>query len=506
MTDNSIILPVIIHLVTAVILIFSWNNVSLQKIISITASVAALLTSIFIFEKTWDNGILTTQAGNWVAPFGITFIADVFSCTMVLLTNISAVAVCIFSTVGLRKERMRYGYFPILHFLIMGLCGAFLTGDIFNLYVWFEIIIIASFVLMTLGGRRPQISGGIKYVTINIFASIIFLTAIAILYGLTGSLNIADLSGKVAEVENRGLVNVAAMMFFVSFGIKSAVFPLYFWLPSSYHTPPSVIAAIFSGILTKVGVYALLRMFTLIFVPDVFTTNVIMGVAVATLLTGALGALVQKDLRRIFSFLIVCHIGYMIAGLGMFTEVALTGALFYLVHDVVVKTNIFLVSGLIAKIKGTVELKDLGGLYSTYPKISILIAVVFFSLVGVPPLSGFWPKLFLVNAGFATESYLLIGAILFASFITLYIIARIWSEVFWKEEPVKNKRTFDDFTAMKLNHKVLMVLPIALLALVSVYIGVGAEKVVTVTKHIASEMKDNRPYIKAVLGEPVSQP
>lgn len=505
MTDNNIILPIVIHLATAVILIFSWNNVSLQKIISITASVVALLVSIYLFGKTWNDGILTTQAGNWIAPYGITFVSDVFSSTMVMLTNISGVAVCIFSTVGLRKERMRYGYFPILHFLIMGLCGAFLTGDIFNLYVWFEIIIIASFVLMTLGGRRPQISGGIKYVTINIFASIIFLTAIAIIYGLTGSLNIADLSGKIAEVENRGLVNVAAMLFFVSFGIKSAVFPLYFWLPSSYHTPPSAIAAIFAGLLTKVGVYALLRMFTLIFVPDVFTTNIILGVAVATLLTGALGALVQKDLRRIFSFLIVCHIGYMIAGLGMFTEVALTGVLFYLVHDVMVKTNMFLVSGLISKIKGTVVLKDLGGLYSTYPKISVLIAVVFFSLVGVPPLSGFWPKLFLINAGFSTEAYIMIGAIIFASFITLYVIAKIWSEVFWKEAPLNNKK-FDDFAAMKLNHKVLMVLPIALLALVSVYIGVGAEKVINVTKHIASEMKDNKPYIKAVLGEPVSQP
>jgi multicomponent Na+:H+ antiporter subunit D len=500
MTDNSILLPVILHMFIAVVLIFLWYLPRVQKVVSVAGSVLVLLLSISMFYKTWHTGILTTQAGNWQAPFGISFVSDVFSSMMVLLAGIAGVAVCIFSTIGIRKERLRYGYFPILHFLLMGLNGAFLTGDIFNLYVWFEIIIISSFVLMTLGGRKPQMGGGIKYVTINLFASIIFLTAIAILYGLTGSLNIADLSLKIADVENRGLVNVTAILFFTSFGIKSAIFPLYFWLPASYHTPPSAIAAIFAGLLTKVGVYALLRTFTLIFIPDEFAKNVIIVIATATLLTGAFGALVKKDLRQIFSYLIICHIGYMIAGIGMFTEVALTGVLFYLFHDIMVKTNLFLISGVIVKIKGTVKLKELGGLYDNYPKLSLLIAIVLFSLVGVPPLSGFWPKISLFYAAFETQTWILVFAIIIASFFTLYIIARIWVEVFWKPAPALEHLPPDGFNKLKLIHKILLVAPVVLLTIVSLYIGFAAENIMLVSKRIAAEMLDTTPYIQAVLG------
>ena len=168
----------------------------------------------------------------------------------------------------------------------MGLTGAFLTGDIFNLYVWFEIIIISSFVLITLGGEKAQIEGAVKYFTLNILASIIFLTAIAVLYGLAGSLNMADLSVLVPKLENRGLVEVAAILFLVGFGIKSAVFPLYFWLPASYHTPPSAVSAIFGGLLTKVGVYALIRIFSLIFTNDVFLGQILLVIAILTLFSG----------------------------------------------------------------------------------------------------------------------------------------------------------------------------------------------------------------------------
>ncbi len=500
MTDNTIILPVIMHMLIAVVLIFLWNLPRVQKFVSVAGSILVLLVSILMFYRTWTTGILTTQAGNWQAPFGITFVSDVFSSMLVLLASIAGVAVSIFSIVGIRKERLRYGYFPILHFLLMGLNGAFLTGDIFNLYVWFEIIIIASFVLMTLGGRKPQIGGGIKYVTINLFASIIFLTAIGILYGLTGSLNIADLSLKIADVENRGLVNVTAMLFFASFGIKSAIFPLYFWLPASYHTPPSAIAAIFAGLLTKVGIYAMLRVFTLIFVPDDFTRNIIIIIATATLLTGAFGALIKKDLRQIFSYLIISHIGYLIAGIGMFTEVALTGLMFYLFHDIMVKTNLFLISGVIVKIRGTVKLRELGGLYDEYPKLSLLIAIVFFSLVGVPPLSGFWPKISLLYAAFETGSWILIFAIIISSFFTLYIIARIWAEVFWKPAPALDHLPEDGFSRMRFFDKTTMILPLIILALVSVYMGIAAENIMLISKHIAVEMIDTSPYIQAVLG------
>ncbi len=500
MTGNNILLPVLAHMIAAIILLFFWRNIQAKRIVSVVSNVVVLIISFLLFRQVYNNGIQTMQAGNWPAPFGITFVADVFSSSMVLLTAIAGLAVSVFSTVGVSKARMRYGYFPILHFLLMGLNGAFLTGDIFNLYVWFEIIIIASFVLLTLGGRKPQIQGGIKYVTMNLLASVIFLTAIGILYGLTGSLNMADLSLKVAQLQNRGLVNVTAFLFLAGFGIKSAVFPLYYWLPSSYHTPPSAIAAIFGGLLTKVGVYALLRVFTLIFVPDAFMQQVFLGIAVGTLITGAFGVMVKTDIRKIFSYLIVCHIGFMIAGLGMYSMIAITGAIFYLVHDIVVKTNLFLISGLIFKIKGTVKVKELGGLYSDYPRLSLLMAVVFFSLVGIPPLSGFWPKILLFKAGLATGSYVIIGAILFASFVTLYVMARIWVEVFWKPQLKSDEVITDVFANLPLSNKLLLVGPVVFLAVITIYIGLGAEQIMAISSQIANELLHPALYIKAVLG------
>ena len=507
MTDNWIILPVILHLLMAVVLLMVWRRIIIHRILSVVGNITILAIAIFIFTKTWRSGrILTLQVGNWEAPYGITLVADVFSSTMVLLATLSGLAVSLFSTAGISEARMKYGYFAILHFLLMGLNGAFLTGDIFNLYVWFEIIIIASFVLMTLGGKKPQIEGAINYVVMNLLASVLFLTAIAILYGLTGSLNMADLSLKIALVENRGLVHVTALMFFVAFGIKSAVFPLYFWLPSSYHTPPSAIAAVFGGLLTKVGVYALLRIFTVIFVPSLFMSHVFGGVAVMTLLTGSFGILIQRDLRKLFSYMIVCHIGYMIAGLSMYTAVALTGALFYLIHDIVVKTNIFLAAGLIHKIKGTLNMDSLAGMYSGYPGLSLIMAVVLFSLAGIPPFSGFWPKIYFFEAGFRTGSYVLIAAIMVASFMTLYVLGRLWVEVFWQELPLKGIDKQDLFKTMSAPRRSLLVIPVLLLASVSLYIGFFAEHIIAVSRHIADELMDTSFYIEAVLGSGESNP
>lgn len=507
MTDNYIILPIIAHLAIAVLLIFFWRKVQIQRYISVLGSLLVLGLSIGLFIKTWHAGYLTMQAGNWQAPFGITFVSDVFSSTMVLLAGIAGLAVCIFSTVGISRHRIQYGYFPIFHFLLLGLNGAFLTGDIFNLYVWFEVIIISSFVLMTLGGKKPQIEGGIKYVTLNLLASVMFLTAVAILYGLTGSLNMADLSLKMAEIDNRGLVNVTGLLFFLGFGIKSAVFPLYFWLPSSYHTPPSAIAAIFGGLLTKVGVYALLRVFTLIFIPDEFTSTVLMAVATLTLLTGAFGAVIKRNMRMMFSYLIVCHIGYLIGGLGMYTPLALAGVIFYLIHDIIVKTNLFLVSGIIYKIRGTMNMDKLGGLYADYPKLSFLMAIVFFSLVGIPPLSGFWPKIYLFKEGLATpHAWYLVVAMIIASFVTLYVIAKMWADVFWRDRPAEEANVEDDFAPMKRYHRALLVVPVIMLAIISLYIGFCAEHIATLSQRIAADLKDTAPYIKAVLGREIVKP
>ncbi len=501
MSNLYIVLPIIFQLFTAILLMFFWTRKNAQKLISVLGSCVSLGIAIWLFNLVWTGGIHTLQAGGWQAPFGITFVVDVFSATLVMLTAISGLAVSVFSVGSVRNVRVKFGYFPIFHFLLMGLNGAFLTGDIFNLYVWFEIIIIASFVLITLGGEKAQLEGAIKYVTMNLLASVIFLTAIAILYGLVGSLNMADLSLRVAEIENRGLVNVTAILFLVGFGIKSAIFPLYFWLPASYHTPPPAISAIFGGLLTKVGVYALLRVFTLIFIPDAFTASLIGWIAALTILSGGLGALVQNNVRKVFSYLIVCHIGYMIAGLAIYTELALIGAAFYLVHDILIKTNLFMVSGLIFKVKGTYSMRLLGGFYKSFPRLSLLMAIPLFSLVGIPPLSGFWPKLFFIRGALNTMDYVLIGFILLGSFLTLFTIARMWSEVFWKDSAeLPRKKYVKYFSDLKPLKRYAMVAPVLLLSAVTLFVGFGAEYIIRVSEIIGTQLMDPSAYIEAVLG------
>lgn len=500
MSVNVIILPVALHLLTSILLLLAWGKVRPQKIISVLGSVLGVFLAVYLFYQVYAHGTFVMQAGNWQAPFGITFVADLFAITLVVLTALAGFAVSLFSTAGIGPSRIKFGFFPVLHFLLMGLNGAFLAGDIFNLYVWFEIIIIASFVLLTIGSERIQLKGATNYVVTNLISSVIFLTGIAVLYGLTGSLNMADLSIKIGEVENRVLVHITGIFFFIGFGIKSAIFPLYFWLPSSYHTPPSSVAAIFGGLLTKVGVYALLRVFTLIFEVDAFWQQLFMWIAIITLVVGGLGALVQGQFRKMLSFLIVCHIGFMIAGLALHTEGGITGAVFYLIHDILVKTNIFLVGGLIYLFAGTFELKKAGGLYAERPIFAIIAFLVMFSLVGIPPLSGFWPKLFLLESAWEKGFYTLLAAIILASFLTLFVFGKVWSEVFWKSKPLDNPGPLPRrLEIWKSGGGRALIVPVIFLLIFSLYVGIGAENIIKVADRITYELMHPEIYVQRVL-------
>lgn len=499
MSTNYILAPILMHLLTAILLLFFLRHIRLQKIISLIGNSIAFILCIRLFMATEQHNFLILQVGSWQPPFGIMFVSDALSSIMVLLTAIVSLAVGIYSTAALNVSRIRFGYFFNFHFLVMGLMGVFLTGDIFNLYVWFEVVIISSFVLLTIGGSRMQMEGAIKYVSMNMLASIIFLTAIGILYGITGTLNMADLAVKIQDVENKGLVSVTALLFFAGFGIKSAIFPLYFWLPSSYHTPPSAIAAIFGGLLTKMGVYALIRTFTLIFPPDDFMKNVFLGIAIMTLITGALGAINKRSVRRLMSYLIVCHIGYLVAGMGLYTEIAFVGVIFYLIHDVIVKSNLLMITGILQKIRNTIDMKRLGGLYQDYPKLSLVIGVAMFSLVGIPPLSGFWPKIQFFGESLKQQHYVMLFAIIFASFVTLYVMLKMWSEVFWKDSPKPLTKGIDRFAQMPMSGKLALILPISALSCVSLYIGLNAGVIYELAQRTAEELINPNWYIDAVL-------
>jgi multicomponent Na+:H+ antiporter subunit D len=488
-----LVLPIVLPLLTAAISLLAWRWRRLQRALGVLGTTGLLAVGLMLLQAVWRHGIQAEQMGSWPAPFGITLVADLLSAIMVVLAGLMGLAVAVYSLASIDRQREAFGYYPLLHILLMGVCGAFLTGDIFNLYVWFEVMLIASFVLLALGSERPQIEGAIKYVTLNLMSSAIFLAAVGILYGVVGTLNMADLAVKLPEVTPPGLVTTLAMLFLVAFGVKAAVFPLFFWLPASYHTPPVAVSAIFAGLLTKVGVYALIRVFTLLFVQNVgYTHTLILVIAGLTMLTGVLGAVAQNEFRRILSFHIVSQIGYMVMGLGLCTRLALAGSVFYIVHHIIVKTNLFLVSGVAYRLRGTFALQDLGGLYQAQPTLALLFLIPALSLAGMPPLSGFFAKLALLQAGLEIGQYGIVVVALAVGMLTLVSMTKIWAEAFWKpaaEPPASGSRS-----------PRTLLLPIATLATLTVLIGLAAGPLLALSMRAADQLLNPREYIQAVLG------
>jgi multicomponent Na+:H+ antiporter subunit D len=493
-----LLLPISIPLLTAISALLI-RRLRAQRAISVAGAAALLGAGVALLADVAANGIQTMQMGNWPAPYGITLVADLFSAIMVVLAGLIGLAVMVYSLADIDARRERYGYYSLFHILLMGVCGAFLTGDLFNLYVWFEVLLIASFVLLALGGERLQMEGAIKYVTINLIASTLFLAAVSILYSAAGTLNMADLARKLPGLTPRGLVTAVALLFMVAFGIKAAFFPLFFWLPASYHTPPVAVSALFAGLLTKVGVYALIRTFTLIFVQDTgYTHTIILIAAGLTMIVGALCALAQGELRRILSFLIVSHIGFAVMGLGLFTPVGLAGTVFYIIEDIIVLTALFMVTGVIRRRGGSERLASLGGLYAAAPGLAALFFVPALSLSGIPPLSGFFAKLALLRAGLAAGQYAIVATALIASFLTLMSVARIWSEVFWKDPPEDVAPVVTPRGALA--SPLIARSPIAVLAALLVAIGLAAGPVFDLATNAAGQLSEPARYVQIVLG------
>jgi len=489
--------PIIIPFATAV-LAFLFRNGPEGRWISIIGSAGLLIASGILMAEVLAEGVVAAQMGQWGAPFGITLVADLLSAVMVVITGITGLAVAIYALADIEERLEKLGYHALFQVLLAGVCGAFLTGDLFNLYVWFEVMLIASFGLLVLGGRRDQLDGGIKYVTLNLVSTILFLSGIGLLYGMTGTLNMADLHGAVQEVENQGLLVVVAVMFMIAFGVKAAVFPLFFWLPASYHTPSVAVSAIFAGLLTKVGVYALIRMFTLVFTTDIaFTHTILLWVAGFTMVTGVLGAAAMNDFRRILSFHIVSQIGYMILGLALYTPLAIVGAVFYLVHHIIVKANLFLVAGVARRIAGSTDLSAIGGLYKTAPWLAFLFLIPAFSLAGFPPLSGFWAKYVLVKAAIDAEAYVIAGTALVVGLLTIYSMTKIWGAAFWKPHPGGLQ---PKLSSLAPRDRAALLVPIASLAALTCIIGLFPEPFVQFAERAADQLLDPSAYVAAVLG------
>ncbi|MEM9394172.1 MAG: Na+/H+ antiporter subunit D [Pseudomonadota bacterium] len=485
--------PIALPMVTAVLTLVlrrspTGNSVSLVGAVALLAAGVALLRHVLEF------GPISAQMGSWAAPFGITLFADILSAAMVVIAGIVAVAVVIYSRQDVTEDERGVGFHALSHSLLVGVCGAFLTGDVFNLYVWFEVMLIASFGLLVIGGRRDQMDAAVKYVGLNLIATLAFLTGVGILYGAAGTLNMADLHLTLADRQNETAVLAAAAMLLFAFGAKAAMFPVFAWLPASYHTPAFATSALFAALLTKVGVYALLRVFTIVFDGSGgFLQPILLIGAVLTMVVGVLGAAAQNDVRRILSFHIISQIGYMVLGLALFTPLAIIGAIFYLFHHIIVKANLFFVAGVIRWKAGSEELDKIGGLLKASPLLAVLFLIPALSLAGVPPLSGFWAKFIIVQASLEARDWWVALAALAVGLITLFSMTKIWLAAFWKEHPDAEP------AGMPVAPR-SMIWPIATLAVMTVIIGIGAGPLYATAEEAAVTLLDPLAYVEVVLG------
>lgn len=439
MTVTSLVpLVVILPLLGAASALILSRRPRAQRIAALVALTAVLVVGCLLLAAVHSDGPIAMEVGGWAAPFGIVLVVDQLSALMVVVSAIVLLAVLLFSIgQGLAdgdRETPVSIFYPTYLILTAGVLNAFIAGDLFNLYVGFEILLVASYVLITLGGTEQRIRAGTTYIVVSLVSSMIFLASIAFIYGALGTVNIADISRRLAEipVDVQILLHVSLL---IAFGIKAAVFPLSFWLPDSYPTAPAPVTAVFAGLLTKVGVYSIIRAETIMF-PGPELNPALMVVALLTMVVGVLGAVAQADIKRLLSFTLVSHIGYMILGVSLGSAQGTSAATFYIVHHIIVQTTLFLAAGLIERAGGTTSINKLGGLLAVSPVLAALFLIPALNLGGIPPFSGFLGKLALFQATAEQPSplgYVLIGAGALVSLLTLYALIRVWSLAFWRE-------------------------------------------------------------------------
>ncbi|HEY8417378.1 MAG TPA: proton-conducting transporter membrane subunit [Limnochordales bacterium] len=493
--SNLVVAPIVLPLVTGALLIFS-RRLPVQRSVSLVAALAGVAVSVRLTNRVWTEGIQTFYAANLPAPFGITLVADLTSAAFMTATAVAALAVLLFSFYSLDRRQEEHFYYPAFQFLLVGVNGSFLTGDIFNLFVFFELMLMASYLLVGLGGRPVQLRETLKYALINNVTSGFFLLGVAGLYRAYGTLNMADLAARIQLSDSGGWLTVIAVLFLIVFGVKSAMVPLHVWLPESYTAGPTPVVAFFGGVLSKVGIYCLLRTFTLLFVEDPAFTHegLLLPLAVVTMVAGIVGAVAKTDFKRILAYDVVSQIGYMLWGIALYTPLAIAGTVIFVLHQIIVKPVLFLCAGAAERVTGTTNLKRMGGLLTTHGSLGALFLAAAFSLVGVPPLSGFFGKVTLVRAAIDAERYATAAVALAVSLGTLYAMVKIfrlgfWGDVFGDRRLNKDSREFRG-----------MVAAIATLVAVSLAMGLGAEAVFTYAAAAADQLLDGQAYIQAVLG------
>lgn len=490
------ILPVISPLCGTFFLYLFRKNSRAVTALSWTVAAWGMIISLFLMHRVYNYGPQAVSLGNWPAPFGVVFAVDLLSAAMVSVTWLIGLGVVVYAAADLRSSPSYTRFHLLVHFLLAGVNGAFLTGDLFNLYVWFEVMLIASFGLMALDADTAGIHGSMKYVLLNLISTLTLLLAIGLLYGSTGMLNLAGLHSKIHTL-SPGLVTLLSGLFLFSFSVKSALFPVFAWLPASYHTLPSSIAALFAALLTKVGIYAMIRIFTLVLpFEGTLWQSILIMLSGMTMLAGVLGAASRFTIKKILSFHIISQVGYIIIGIALYTRLALAGSILYLIHHIIVKANLFLIGGFLNRKFGSDHLSQMGGVYKSMPFAAVLFMIPAFSLAGFPPLSGFWSKFTVIRASIETGQIVLAATALFVGILTVYSMLKIWNQAFWEAAPESGKST----PPVTVKEKTLYLAPIGIFALITILIGLFAEPFFLYADRAAVQLLEPASYIRAVLG------
>ncbi|MDN4492865.1 Na+/H+ antiporter subunit D [Ureibacillus aquaedulcis] len=491
--NNFLLFPIIIPFFFAMILMFGRNNIAYQRITTLFGLVLSIICAAGLVSKVYEDGPQIVTFGNWPVPFGITMVSDMVSALLVLTTLILALFIVWYGFASIGKEREKFFYYSGIMFILTGVNGAFTTGDIFNLFVFFEVLLMSSYLLIVLGGEKAQLRESIKYILVNVISSALFVITVAYLYSVVGTLNMADISLKIAEIDQPGILTVIAVLFLLVFGMKAAIFPIYFWLPSAYSAPPIPVLALFGALLTKVGVYSITRTYTLFFTHDLsFTHELLLILSILTIVAGCIGALAHFDVKQIIIYNIVIAVGVILFGVAQMNEAGLEGAVLYLIHDMIIKAALFMLIGIVIYVTGTTNLRKMGGLMKTYPALGWFYLIAAFGLVGVPPLSGFIGKLLIVRGGFEAANTWTTILVLASSIIVLLSAMRIFIYAFWGEQGQLSSK-------VQKNKYNRLFIPTALLVVLSIFYGIGTEWLMPFMGDAAKVLVDPSIYTNAVM-------
>lgn len=452
MIQNLTFLPILLPMLAGVILLMPpcGTNKSGRRITSVSLSAVTFLVSLVLLLNVQTDGTQVYAIGDWSAPFGIVLVADPLSTLLVCLTTLLGVVCTLYASAG--DDEKGSFFHPLVHFLVLGVNGAFLTGDAFNLFVFFEVLLIASYSLLMQGGNKQNTRAALQYVIMNLVGSAVFLIALGVLYGVLGTLNMADMAQKVAHLQGDDvyLAKIGGLLLLVVFALKGALLPLYLWLPNTYATAMPVVAALFA-IMTKVGVYSMMRVYTLIFGDEAgelshMAQNWLWWLALATIVMGAIGVLASQDLRKLTANLVIVSVGTLVALVAVQTIEASSAAIYYLVHSTLVTAALFILADLIGRQRGQVSDRITAGPPVSQPRflgVCFLIAAV--AVMGMPPLSGFIGKVWLLKATLNAEYTVVFWPLyLLASLAILLAVSKAGSTIFWhhqdKEKVVERAR------------------------------------------------------------------